>query len=66
MPDITLSIEDAAAIRKALVAALEDSGGGVEDEDDPALSPGLSEHTRDREMMLPEAIRLLDEAVTTR
>jgi hypothetical protein len=57
---VVLSAETAAQIRAALLAVLEHSGGGIEPEDDPDLSPGIGLYAQDSEHQLRAAYRLLD------
>jgi hypothetical protein len=59
---VVLSADAAAQIRTALLAVLQDSGGGIEPEDDPDLSPGIGLYAQDSERQLRAAYRLLDQA----
>jgi hypothetical protein len=50
--------DDVAQIRAALVAALEHTGGSLDEEDEP----GLDEATRELEQQLRAALRIIDRA----
>jgi hypothetical protein len=57
---IVLSADAAAQIRAALLAVLEHTGGGVEPEDDPDLSPGIGLYAQESERELRAAYELLN------
>jgi hypothetical protein len=59
---IVLSADAAAQIRAALLAVLEHTGGGVEAEDDPELSPGIGLYAQESERQLRAAYELLNVA----
>ena len=59
---IVLSADAAAQIRAALLAVLEHTGGGVESEDDPNLSPGIGLYAQESERQLRAAYELLNVA----
>jgi hypothetical protein len=59
---VVLSAGAAAQIRTALLAVLQDSGGGIEPEDDPDLSPGIGLYAKDSERQTRAAYRLVDQA----
>jgi hypothetical protein len=57
---IVLSADAAAQIRAALLAVLEHTGGGVEPEHDPDLSPGIGLYAQGSERQLRAAYELLN------
>jgi hypothetical protein len=57
---VLLSADAAAQVRAALLAVLEHSGGGIESQDDPDLSPGIGLYAQDSERQLRAAIKLLE------
>jgi hypothetical protein len=59
---VLLSADAVQQIRAALVAVLQHSGGGMEPEDDPDLSPGIGLYAQESERQLRAAIQLLDQA----
>jgi hypothetical protein len=60
---LVLSADAAAQIRAALLAVLEQTGGGVEAEDDPDLSPGIGLYAQESERQLRAACELLNVGV---
>ena len=56
---VVLSADAAAQIRAALLAMLQHSGGEIEPEDDPDLSPGIGLHAQESERQLRAAYELL-------
>ena len=61
---IVLSADAAAQIRAALLAVLEQTGGGVEPENDPDLSPGIGLYAQESERQLRAAYELLNVGAT--
>lgn len=63
---LVLSADAAAQIRAALLAVLEQTGGGVEPENDPDLSPGIGLYAQESERQLRAAYELLNVSATPR
>jgi hypothetical protein len=61
---VVLSADAAAQIRAALLAVLEHSGGGIQPEDDPDLSPGIGLYAQESERQLRAAYELLNVGAT--
>jgi hypothetical protein len=61
---VVLSADAAAQIRAALLAVLEHSGGGVEPEENPDLSPGIGLYAQESERQLRAAYELLNVGAT--
>jgi hypothetical protein len=61
---IVLSADAAAQIRATLLAVLEHTGGGVEAEHDPDLSPGIGLYAQESERQLRAAYELLNVGAT--
>jgi hypothetical protein len=59
---VLLSADAVQQIRAALLEVLQHSGGGMEPEDDPDLSPGIGLYAQQSERQLRAAIQLLDQA----
>ena len=57
---VVLSAEAAAQVRAALLAPLQEGGGGLSPEDDPDLSPGIGPQQQEVERRLRAAYRLLE------
>ena len=58
-----LSADAAAQIKAALLAVLEQTGGGVDPENDPNLSPGIGLYAQESERQLRAAYELLNVGV---
>jgi hypothetical protein len=61
---LVLSADAAAQIRAALLAVLEQTGGGVDPENNPDLSPGIGLYAQESERQLRAAYELLNVGAT--